>query len=56
MKKINLLGIIIIIILIIIIFSDRNKKEILTTLDYASIKDPYEYPYIINNINLIKKL
>ena len=48
--KLEHLMIILLIILIIIIFSYSNKKEFFTTLDYASKDDPYEEPYIINNI------
>jgi len=48
--KLEHLIIILLIILIIIIFSDRNKKEFFSTYDYSSMDDPYEEPYIINNI------
>jgi prolyl 4-hydroxylase len=49
-KYISVLVLIIVIIIIIVIKPHHNKREPFTTCEYALKTDPYDEPYIINNI------
>lgn len=49
-KYISVLVLVILIVIIIVIKPQHNKREPFTTCEYALKTDPYEEPYIINNI------